>query len=80
MLRMSVALVGTIGVSLLLTGSPAMAQTPDPVMAAQMTVGTGTYPYRYSAATYSVYTGMTRPITASAGTQASQYLSLRLVP
>jgi hypothetical protein len=39
---MSVALVGTIGVSLLLAGPPVMAQVPDLVMAAQMTVGPGT--------------------------------------
>lgn len=39
---MSVALVGTIGVSLLLAGSSAMAQVPDPVMAAQApTPGSG---------------------------------------
>jgi hypothetical protein len=40
MLRMSVALVETIGVSLLLAGSPAMAQIAYPVMASQMTGGT----------------------------------------
>jgi hypothetical protein len=35
MLRISVALVATIGVSLVLAGSPVMAQVPDPVVAAQ---------------------------------------------
>jgi len=79
MLRMSVALVGTIDVSLL-AGSPAMAHIPDPVMDAQMTVGTGTYSYRYSATTYGVYTGMSSSMTASPSTQASQYVNLRVVP
>jgi hypothetical protein len=42
MLRISVALVGTIGVSLLLAGSSAKAQVPDPVMAAEApTPGSG---------------------------------------
>ena len=43
-------------------------------------VGTGTYPYRYSAATYGVYTGMSSAMTSSPGTQASQYVSLTAVP
>ncbi len=44
------------------------------------TVGTGTYSYRYSAATYGVYTGMSSSMTAVAGSQASQYVSLTAVP
>jgi sugar lactone lactonase YvrE len=44
------------------------------------TVGTGTYPYRYSTATYGVYTGMSSSMTASPGLQASQYVSLTAVP
>jgi hypothetical protein len=79
MLRMSVALVGSIGVSLL-AGSPAMVQMPDPVMDAQMTIGTGTHPYQYGAATYGVHTGMSSSMTASPGTQPSQYVSPRVVP
>jgi hypothetical protein len=79
MLRMSFALIGTIGVSLLAT-PPAMAQMLDPVMAAQMTVGTGTCPYRYGVATYCIYTGTSSSMTASPDTQASQYVSPRVVP
>jgi sugar lactone lactonase YvrE len=44
------------------------------------TVGTGTYPYAYIAATYGVYTGMSSSITKSPGMQASQYVSLTVVP
>lgn len=44
------------------------------------TVGTGTYPYRYIAATYGVYTGMSSTMTAAPGSQAAQYVSLTVVP
>jgi hypothetical protein len=78
MLGMSVALVGTIDVSVLLAGSRVMAQIPNPVMLAQTLEGTGSYPHRYSAATYWLYTGMSSSMTASPCTQALQYVSLRL--
>jgi hypothetical protein len=67
MLRMSVALTGTIGVFLLAAGSSAMRQIPDLILAAQMNVGTGTYPNRFSAATYGVYTGMSSSMTGFPG-------------
>jgi len=44
------------------------------------TVGTGTYPYRYSSATYGVYTGMSSSMTASPGTQAAQFVTLAVAP
>jgi sugar lactone lactonase YvrE len=45
------------------------------------TIGTGTYPYYYIAATYGTYTGMATAMTNSgAGYQASQYTTLTAVP
>jgi sugar lactone lactonase YvrE len=43
------------------------------------TVGTGTYPYYYIAAPYGVYTGMATAMSR-ATTQASQYVTLTVVP
>ena len=40
------------------------------------TVGTGTYPYRYIAATYGRYTGMSTAMSTGAGLQAAQYVTL----
>ena len=43
------------------------------------TVGSGTYPYRYAAATYGQYTGLGTSMTASTGGyQASQFVTLGL--
>ncbi len=44
------------------------------------TIGNGTYPYRYIAATYGVYTGMATAMNATTGYHASQYVSLTPVP
>src|SRR6201996_5673243 len=42
------------------------------------TVGNGTYPYRYIAATYGQYTGMSTSMIAGGAYQASQYVTLGL--
>jgi sugar lactone lactonase YvrE len=42
------------------------------------TVGNGTYPYRYIAATYGQYTGLSSAMTATTGYQASQFVTLGL--
>ena len=39
-------------------------------------VGNGTYPYRYIAATYGQYTGLSSAMTATTGYQASQFVTL----
>jgi hypothetical protein len=44
------------------------------------TVGTGTYGYRYISATYGQYTGMGTSMLAGGNEQASQFVSLTLVP
>ncbi len=81
MLRMSVALIRALGVSQLLAVSPSVAEVPDPVMAAQATVGTGAYPCRYSNGDLG-YTYRNERIDdcfPRGVPQASQYINLRAV-